>query len=194
MSQKIKYIFIGASAGGIATIQKLFSQSSGKHQVPIVVVQHLPANSNLNLPLVFGAATENMNLVEVIDKTKIQKGHVYFAPPGYHLLIEKDDSFSLSQDDPVHFARPSIDVLFESAAHAYGPSVCGILLTGANADGALGLKEIHDCGGYTMIQHPDDAEFSFMPQSALDLFQPDFVGSISDLSRKISELARGNAQ
>lgn len=183
-------ILIGASAGGITAIQKLLSTSVDAHLLPIIIVQHLPANATLNLPLVFAAVSKNMVLEEVTDKSIISPGHVYFAPPGYHLLIEKDYSFSLSQDEPVHFARPSIDVLFESAANVFGQNAYGILLTGTNADGARGLKTIQEHGGYTIVQHPTDAEFSFMPQSALDLFHPNFVGTISDISRKVTELAR----
>ncbi len=191
MNSRIQAVFIGASAGGITTIQRLLGSLENTRQIPIIVVQHLPQYAVINLDLIFGQFAHGMKLVEVSDKTRIENGHVYFAPPGYHLLIEKDHSFSLSQDDPVNMARPSIDVIFESAANTYGDSACGILLTGANSDGAQGLKALHEVNAITMVQDPAEAEFSVMPQSAIDLFRPNYVCSIHMLSKILSELVRG---
>ena len=124
--------------------------------------------------------------MEAVDKTKIEKEQIYFAPPNYHLLVERDFSLSLSQEDPVVFSRPSIDVLFESAARSLGEKVCGVLLTGANEDGAAGLKFIQACGGYTIVQNPMDAEIPTMPQSALTRFRPDFIGSLKEIAQKLA--------
>lgn len=184
----VRAIFIGASAGGVTATQTLL-QHLHDFSIPLVIVQHLPSDALIEPDLVFGAHS-NLEVVEAEDKAPIQKKHVYFAPPGYHLLIEKDFSFSLSQDAPVQFARPSIDVLFESAAEAYGNSACGVLLTGANADGASGLQSIYAHGGYTMVQDPKSAEVSTMPLAALELIRPNFVGDVDALARHLKTLDR----
>jgi two-component system chemotaxis response regulator CheB len=102
-------------------------------------------------------------------------GTVYFAGSGYHLSVEQDFTFSLSCEPPVHFARPAIDVLMESSADVYGPGLVGILLTGANHDGAAGMAAIHARGGLTVVQDPDDAQVATMPRSAIDSFAPHLI-------------------
>jgi two-component system chemotaxis response regulator CheB len=179
----IEAVFIGASAGGITALQML-TREMDDFPLPVVVVQHLPPDAQIEPQLVFGSHTK-LPVSEAEDKEQIADHHIYFAPPGYHLLIERDHSFSLSQDDPVQFARPSIDVLFESAAVVYGAGACGIILTGANADGAEGLNTIHSQGGYTMVQDPSSAEVSMMPASALARFQPDFVGNLRAIGQRL---------
>lgn len=191
MNSQIEAIFIGASAGGVTAIQRLLGALDNARHVPIIIVQHLPQAANLNPDLIFGHVVKNVVLLEANDKMKIEKGHIYFAPPGYHLLIEKDRSFSLSRDELVNMARPSIDVVFETAAIVYGHSACGILMTGTNSDGALGLKTIHDEKGLTFVQDPDDAEFDMMPKSAIDLFKPNYINSINVIAKILSELLRG---
>ena len=190
MSQKMSGIFIGASAGGITAVQNLLPLIISQNHLPIVIVQHLPQYADIKLPLVYGSPVES-TLVEVSDKTPIERGHVYFAPPGYHLLIERQRFFSLSQDEMVNFARPSIDVFFESAAYAYGPEACGVLLTGANNDGAKGLQTIQKYNGTTIVQDPSSAEFPTMPQSALNLIKPNHVCSIPMISKILSAIIRG---
>ncbi|HEY1231441.1 MAG TPA: chemotaxis protein CheB, partial [Ramlibacter sp.] len=112
---------------------------------------------------------------EASDKEAIEPGTVYFAGSGYHLSVERDFTFSLSCEPPVHFARPAIDVLMESSADAYGPGLVGILLTGANHDGAAGMAYIHANGGLTIVQDPDDAQVATMPKSAIDRFSPHLI-------------------
>ena len=185
-----KLVIVGCSAGGVTAIQKLLERLSPELSIPIVVVQHLPADSKIDPNLVFGRCTRR-TILEAGDKTMIEADNVYFAAPGYHLLIERDLTFSLSQDEPVHFARPSIDVSFESASAALGADVCGILLTGANSDGAAGLHEISKYGGYTLVQDPKTAESPAMPAAALQLFTPSFVGSIDQIAEKISQIGSG---
>ncbi|MBX3022453.1 MAG: chemotaxis protein CheB [Bdellovibrionales bacterium] len=187
----IRLIAIGTSAGGVTAIQRLMALLPKDFRIPLVVVQHLPSNPGINLSLVFGSAM-HFPVFEAVDKLAIEAGTVYFAPPGYHLLVEKDQTFSLSQDEPVHFSRPSIDVFFEAAANAYGTHLCGVLLTGANADGAEGLRLIAQQGGVTLVQDPLDAEVNAMPRAALALFQPHFVGSLTQIAHKLTELARGS--
>jgi two-component system chemotaxis response regulator CheB len=119
---------------------------------------------------------------EVVDKEKLKKGHIYVAAPDYHVLVEPDESFSLSVEDPVCYSRPSIDVLFDSVADIFGASALGVLLSGANADGAKGLKAIHDAGGWTWVQRPDTAEAAEMPTSALELNASDLCLSPQEMS------------
>ena len=117
-------LFVGASAGGVTAIQKLFDYLTFELPVPVVIVQHLPADAQVIPSLIFGRSIKGI-FEDVIDKTTLKKEHFYFAPSGYHLLVEKDRSLSLSQDEMVNFSRPSIDVTFESAALAFGKEVCG---------------------------------------------------------------------
>jgi len=105
---------------------------------------------------------------EAEDKEPLEAGTVYFAPPDYHLLVELDRRLSLSSEEPVLYSRPSIDVLFESAADAYGSGLVGVVLTGANSDGARGLRAVRDAGGVALVQRPDQAQVAAMPQAALD--------------------------
>jgi two-component system chemotaxis response regulator CheB len=122
------------------------------------------------------------------DKEKIRKGCVYIAPPDYHLLIEDDRTFSLSVDAPVNYSRPSIDVLFESASDVFSEHIIGIILTGANSDGSLGLKRIKERGGLTIVQSPQSAEYPVMPTAAIAETDVDYVLDIEEIADKIKEL------
>jgi two-component system, chemotaxis family, protein-glutamate methylesterase/glutaminase len=184
----ITLIVIGTSAGGISALQTLFKLLPENFSLPIVVTQHIAPKARIEPQLIFGTSL-NVTFEEAKDKTKIKPGHVYFAPPNYHLLVEKDFTLSLSQDEPVHFARPSIDVCFISAAHYVNSGVCGILLTGANADGALGLHTISENGGFTIVQDPNEAEFATMPGAALERFQPSAILNLRDISQQMIQFA-----
>jgi two-component system chemotaxis response regulator CheB len=184
-------VCIGASAGGVSALQKILTGFKTSISVPIVVVQHMAESSRINLDMVFGTSFNGL-LKEPIDKEVVMPGTVYFAPSGYHLLLEKDLSLSLSQDEPINFARPSIDVFMESAALALGPKVCGVLLTGASSDGAIGMKEIKAAGGYTIVQDPQTAEIKMMPQSALDIMDPDRILRLEEIPAEIQKLLLGN--
>ncbi len=129
---------------------------------------------------------------EAADKQAIEPGTVYFAPSGYHLLVENDMSFSLSCDPREHFSRPSIDVMMDSAADAWGPGLAGVLLTGANEDGAAGLSRVGKAGGLTVVQDPAEAQSSTMPQAAIDLKSPDFVLPLKDIKTLIARLSPGH--
>lgn len=183
----IKVVFVGASAGGVQALKTLFRQLDGRFHLPMVVVQHLPQDSTVDPGLVFSGRSK-LIFIEAADKVVMQPGYVYFAPPGYHLLIESDHSFGLTQDDPVHFARPSIDVTFMSGAEVFGAGACGVVLTGANPDGADGLKRIGDAGGFTIVQDPEEAESSMMPLSAIEIAKPKFVGRLSAIAEKLITL------
>ena len=125
---------------------------------------------------------------EAEDKEYLRGGVVYVAPAGYHLSIETERSFSLSREEPRHFSRPSIDILFESAADAYGEQLAAALLTGANEDGAAGLLAIKQAGGLTLVQEPADAQVPTMPNAALALLKPDFLLSINAMRLLLAEL------
>ncbi|MNN58289.1 Chemotaxis response regulator protein-glutamate methylesterase of group 2 operon [compost metagenome] len=113
---------------------------------------------------------------------------IYFAGPGYHLSVERDRSFSLSQEERVYFSRPSIDILFASAADAYGPALLGVLLTGANEDGAHGLAQIKQSGGYTIVQDPREAQVATMPKAALALHHPDYILPLHGIGQLLAKL------
>jgi two-component system chemotaxis response regulator CheB len=132
----------------------------------------------------------DMPVHEAADKQDIVAGNVYFATPGYHLSVEQDRSLSLSLEERVHYSRPSIDYLFESAADAYGESLAAVLLTGANHDGARGLAQVKRRGGLTIVQDPEDAQVATMPLAALKIQQPDHVLPIHGIGRLLVELER----
>ena len=186
--RNVKLIAIGCSSGGVEALQKVFSRLPKLPVVPIVVVLHIHPPAVINLDLVFSRFCHS-KIIEAEDKTNLEPGHIYFAPPSYHLLVESDYSLSLSQEEPVNFSRPSIDVLFESVALALKSEACGILLTGSNSDGAVGLLKIKDYLGYTIVQSPENADSPVMPQSAIDLFEPDFVGNLDQIGDLIAQTA-----
>ena len=127
-------------------------------------------------------------MLQAEDKGSLRPGTIYFAPPGYHLSIENERAFSLSQEDPVHFSRPAIDILMASAADAYGARLCGILLTGARADGAAGMARISAAGGFTVVQDPDEAEMPTMPAAAIKLRAPNLILPLRDIRSLLANL------
>ncbi|ATQ74279.1 chemotaxis protein CheB [Massilia violaceinigra] len=175
--RKIDAVVIGASAGGIDALLRILPALPRSFGFSVTVVLHLPDDRDSRLAEVFQQRLA-MPVRQADDKMPLEAGTVYFAPPGYHLSIERDLSFSLSQEDPVHFSRPAIDLLMESAADAYGKRLAGILLTGASADGAAGMARIAACGGLTVVQDPLDAEIATMPLAAIRLRAPDAVLSV----------------
>ncbi|MDQ1813806.1 chemotaxis protein CheB [Massilia sp. CCM 9210] len=172
--RRIDAVVIGASAGGIDALLRILPVLPRSFGFSVTVVLHLPDDRDSRLAEVFQQRLA-MPVRQADDKMSLAPGTVYFAPPGYHLSIERDLSFSLSQEDPVHFSRPAIDLLMESAADAYGKRLVGILLTGASADGAAGMARIAACGGLTVVQDPLDAEIATMPSAAIRLRAPDAV-------------------
>lgn len=185
-------IVIGASAGGIDALLQLLPGLPPAFRIPIVVMLHLPEERDSHLAEIFNLRLA-LPVREAMDKEAIRPGTVYFAAPGYHLSIEYDRSFSLSCEPPLHYSRPSIDILMESAADAYGSAVAGVLLTGANEDGAAGLCKIHACGGVTIVQDPKEAQSAVMPDAALSLFAPDHVLKLNDIHALLLTLDRSHA-
>ena len=159
-----RLIVVGVSAGGLHALRTLVAALPAGFEIPLAVVQHRSRDSELLCELLQECAP--LVVSEVNDKMPILPGNVYVGPPDYHLMVE-DGYFALSTDEPVRFSRPSIDVMFRSAADAYGPDLVGVVLTGANADGSLGLRAIVERGGYALVQDPASAEVGVMPQQAL---------------------------
>ncbi|ANH98350.1 chemotaxis protein CheB [Pseudomonas koreensis] len=186
---RVEAIVVGASAGGVEALLSLLGPLREGYVLPIIVVLHLPEERRSHLAEVFSRRLM-LPVEEATDKQDIMPGTVYFATPGYHLSVEQDRSLSLSLEDRVHHSRPSIDYLFESAADAYGESLAAVLLTGANHDGARGLKQVKQRGGLTIVQDPDDAQVATMPLAALKLQQPDHVLPIHGIGRLLVELER----
>ena len=183
----IEAIVIGASAGGVEALLNILTPLREGFGLPIVVVLHLPDERRSHLAEVF-ARRVALPVLEASDKSRIEAGTLYFAAPGYHLSVEQYRSFSLSLEDRVHYSRPAIDYLFESAADAYGPKLAAVLLTGANRDGAHGLAQVKRRGGLTVVQDPDEAQVATMPQAALDIHQPDHILTIRGIGRLLVEL------
>jgi len=167
-------IVIGVSSGGMSAMKIMFSLLPKDFNTPIIIVQHLNARSDSQWIKLLNKQS-NLNIKEADEKETIEAGNIYVAPPNYHLLIEKDKTFSLTIDERVNFARPSIDVLFESAAEAYRNKLIGIVLTGSNNDGTNGIKRIKELGGFTIVQNPKTAESDYMPRSAINAIEPDYI-------------------
>jgi len=159
-------VVIGASVGAIGALSAILPQLPADYPLPVIVVVHLPPDRRTMLPELFAGRCV-LPVKEAEDKERIAPGTIYFAPSNYHLLVEPELSFGLSNEEPVLFSRPSIDVLFESAADAYGSGLTGVILTGASNDGAHGLKAICKAGGRALVQEPASAESDVMPLAAL---------------------------
>jgi len=180
MRRAIEAIVVGGSAGALDALNAILPALPGDFPIPIAVVLHVSADG---APLLISVLASRCALAikEAEDKEPIAPGTVYIAPANYHLLVENDRWFSLSVDELVHYSRPSIDVLFESAADAYGPALLGVLLTGANQDGARGLAAIQKAGGATIVQSPATAHVPTMPEAALRLIRPDLVLPLAEI-------------
>ncbi len=182
-------IVVGASAGGVEALLHVFGALPKAFDIPILTVLHLPDERRSQLSEVF-ATRLGRPVREGSDKAAIEPGVIYFAGPSYHLSVERDFTLSLSQEERVHFSRPAIDMLFDSAADAYGPDLVGVLMTGANEDGAKGLAAIKRQGGLTIVQDPAEARMPTMPLAALKLQQPDHILSLNGIGSLLAKLER----
>ena len=180
---------IGASAGGWNALKTILGVLPEDFPLAIMVVMHRHPHSDDYLE----KSLDNdcaVRVKQADEKESIISGTVYFAPPNYHLLIEDIHTLSLSVAGPVNYSRPSIDVLFESAAYVYGDTLAGLILTGANNDGAGGLKKIKDIGGLVLVQDPETAEASAMPRAAIAATDPDFVLPLGEIGAFLKDLVR----
>ena len=183
----IEAVVIGASAGGVHALLALLTDLPRSFGLPVIVVLHLPEDRDSQLAEIFQYRLP-IAVRQAADKESIAPATLYFAGPGYHLSVEMDRTFSLSCEEALHFSRPSVDILMESAADAYGAALAGILLTGANEDGAAGMARIKQQGGLTVVQDPVEAEVPTMPEAAIFRQAPDFIlklAGIRDLLLKL---------
>jgi two-component system chemotaxis response regulator CheB len=186
----IRAVAIGASAGGVQALSELLPALSAESRAAIFVVLHLPRDKPSLLVEVFSQKCA-LDVREAEDKEPVTPGTVYFAPPNYHLLVDAGPQLALSADDLVNHSRPSIDVLFDSAAQVYREHLLGIILSGANEDGAEGLAAVHEAGGLTVVQEPQTAHSSTMILSALERQPVDLVLDLADIAALLRRLCPG---
>jgi two-component system chemotaxis response regulator CheB len=188
----IDAIVIGTSAGGVEALSTVLPALRVGVGAPVFVVLHLPREKPSLLVDIFTPKCA-LPVREAEDKEPVEPGTVYFAPPDYHLLIDDGPALALSSDEAVHFSRPSIDVLFESAAEVYGARLLGIILTGASEDGAAGLDAVRRAGGCTVVQQPETAQVALMTEAALKLGPADFVLPLERIAELLRTLDGGAA-
>ncbi len=189
MTKAYAMVVIGGSAGALTALGRLLPLLPKDYPLPVVIVVHLHPQQNLSF-IQHLAQQCQMTVKEAEEKERILPGVIYFAPPNYHLLVEDNLTFSISVDPKVNFARPSIDVLFESAAEACGPALIGVILTGANQDGAEGLRQVKARGGLAIVQNPQTAECKMMPQAAIQAAPVDDVLSIPEIASRLVEVVQ----
>lgn len=183
----LQAVVIGVSTGGVDALRIILGALPREYPLPLLIVTHLAPGSNGLAPLL-----DEQCAIKVKEADELEQplgGCAYLAPPNYHLQVESGGLLTLSVDPPVNFARPSVDVLFETAADAFRDGLVGVLLTGAGCDGARGLQRIRNCGGITVIQDPADAECDSMPRHGLQLVKPDYLEPLNGIAPLLVELA-----
>lgn len=185
----LKAIAVGVSTGGLAALKDLLRALPASFPVPILIVQHLCPDAEDTMAAMLDGWCA-LRVKEADPDERPLEGTAYLAPANYHLQVEPDGRLSLSIDPPVHCARPSVDVLFETAAAAHGAALAGVVLTGAGCDGSLGLKRIQQRGGIAIVQDPGDAACAAMPASALQHVRPDHLVTLNRLPDLLLRLTR----
>jgi two-component system chemotaxis response regulator CheB len=183
---KYNMLVIGGSAGSLDIILKIVTLLPVTNYLSVVVILHRKNDGESILTDLLSSRT-NLLVKEVEDKETIKGGAIYIAPADYHLLIENKRMFSLDASEKINHSRPSIDVTFESVAEVFGETAIGVLLSGANADGAKGLYKIQQAGGFTIVQNPESAEVAYMPQQALEQMKPDKVLNGNEIAEFINQ-------
>jgi two-component system chemotaxis response regulator CheB len=178
--EKYKAVVIGASAGGLFALSFILEKLPALYPLPVIIVQHRSKDKKDLLEEVLRNKCK-IRIKQADEKEKIRAGVVYIAPPDYHLLIEDDRTFSLSSDELVCFSRPSIDVLFETAAILFKETLIAIILTGANNDGAAGIVEVNRYGGLTIAQDPAEAKFSLMPKASIETNAIEHIWKLTEI-------------
>lgn len=184
-----RLVVIGGSAGSLTVLLTLFPLLKPEFNIPVIVVVHRAQGNEDTLAYILSDKTK-LKVKEAEEKEPIKAGHVYIAPPDYHLLLERERTLSLDYSEKVNFSRPGIDVTFEAAAEVYHDRLICILLSGANADGAKGLVIAHRAGATTIVQKPATAEVSYMPEQAIRLMEPDYVLSAVEMAVYLNSLVR----
>jgi two-component system chemotaxis response regulator CheB len=169
-----KLLVIGGSAGSLQVVLSLLAAIGDDFPMPVLIVLHRNGGFESSLEELFSSRTRLL-VREVEEKDPIRAGTIYLCPADYHVLLEKDHSFSLDYSERVHFSRPSIDVTFRSAADIFGPGLICLLLSGGNVDGAEGMQYVQERGGLTVVQNPATADVPFMPQQAISRMKVDFI-------------------
>lgn len=187
---KYKAVVIGVSTGGVAALKLLLGALPTDFPVPVLVTTHITPDADDGLAVLLNTLSA-IRVKEADEQETALPGTVYLAPANYHLLVERTGNLALSIDPPVNFARPSVDVLFDSAAEIYGPALIGVIMTGAGNDGSKGLLNIQERGGLTIVQDPADAEMDSMPKSALQLLNADYVVPLNEISGLLVRLVEG---
>jgi two-component system chemotaxis response regulator CheB len=185
---RFELVIVGTSLGGLNALETLLAGLPAHFRLPVAIVQHRSRDSDDTLRSLLQHHCA-LPVEEVTDKAPILPGCVYLAPSNYHVLIEPGN-FALSTEAPVAYSRPSIDVLFESAALAYGSRLIGVILTGANADGAFGACRIKEQGGWIIVQDPRTAESRIMPEAALAATTVDQVLPLEEISSSLIKLSQ----
>lgn len=183
-----RMIVIGGSAGSLAAIFKVLADLRLDFSTPVLFVVHRIHSADSRLQELLSVKT-SLTVTEVEEKDVIEEGHMYICPADYHVLIEPDETFSLDVSEKINFSRPSIDVVFRSAADVFGPRLIAVLLSGANTDGASGMLQVQEKGGITIVQEPPDAQVSYMPEQAIRMLTPHHVvpaGKIGQLLNKLT--------
>jgi two-component system, chemotaxis family, protein-glutamate methylesterase/glutaminase len=188
--RRIEAVVIGGSAGSVAALGRLLPGLPAGFP-PVLVVVHVPPSS-ASLWVDLFATRCAMRVCEAEAFEPIERGSIYFAPADYHLLVEPDHRCALSVEPPLHFSRPAIDVLFESAADVYGAGLVGVVLTGASGDGAEGLRAVHAAGGVALVEDPAAAEVQTMPRAALHAVPSARVLSLATVLAELLSLASGS--
>lgn len=184
-----KVVIIGGSAGSLQVLLQILPLIEKPVSFALVIVVHRKSSDEQTLEDLI-ALRAKIKVKEVEDKIKLESGFIYIAPSNYHLLFEKDETLSLDTSEKINYSRPSIDVSFESAAEIYGENLVGILLSGSNSDGTIGLKAIQAAGGTSVVQNPLSAEMPFMPNNAILHTQPDFILNTEEILEFIKEINR----
>jgi len=184
-----KAVVIGTSAGGLTALTRVLSPLPGDFPLPIIIVQHLSPDSDDFLIRHLKRSCD-LNVKEAEDKDVPRPGWIYVAPPNYHLMVEEERYLSLSVGPPVNFSRPSIDVLFETAADAYTRGLVGIILTGANSDGTRGSQKIRMLKGQVIVQDPETAEADMMPRSVIEKKAADKVLPLDEIGKYLRNLIK----
>lgn len=187
LKNNVKVVLIGGSSGSIDVLMHLLPALQPPLSFALLIVIHRRNTSDPTLANLFSLKTR-VPVQEVEDKEDFLPGHLYLAPADYHVLFEPDGTLALDDSEKVHYSRPAIDVSFETAADVFGPSVVGILLSGASVDGTEGLRAIRNAGGTTIVQRPETAQSSFMPDHALRSVPVDFVFDVPELVRYVQSL------
>lgn len=189
-SKKYGLIVIGASSGGMQAVMQIVAGLKETFVIPVVIVLHQLKNSKGRLVGILQSKTK-IPVVEPLDKEEIRESTIYVAPPDYHLLIGGNRLFGYSYSEAINYSRPSIDVLFETASLAFRANLAGVLLTGANEDGAKGMQCIGKNNGLTLVEDPATAEMPVMPRAAIELREPDKIITLNEISKQLNKLEYG---